>query len=445
MATCFGDPTILHVAFCNPQSCVLCVWEAFRASEAFLCPLPGSSSTSFSSSANTVMMAQQPSNVKVESFLDTDVEGAKRQMQQDHQKFNQFLKYQLANPNAKKHTECKQLANLYGQCASSDARRSFIGRWLKCGGSKGDVKVFVQQEMLFLNQSTDVERDGFLTPGQIATLVSLDRACYKTPLEYETALKWFITKNQQDHPPPGPSSEEGIDFYTSKYWFTFNEMKEKKNTTTTVQKVDKSVESMGSAATSATVTVQMLETDTTDVPAIEDKAKPSKEQLLLSKKLKLCQRQFGALVNLMAKARSQLLLQNLGGGVASELNRLEKEVQKLQPPEKDPVLEELDDSLSAMAMVTTKLHAACPDLAPKPKRMKLSHVVAAALEEEEAAAAAAKADAAAAAEAAPPTAAEPAAAAAAASRPPTAAASDLDAGAKDGKGAGKGTCQRTCR
>ena len=203
---------------------------------------------------------------------------------QDHQKFNQFLRYQVAHTESKKHLDCKQLAALYERCDSTEARKGFIARWLRSGGAKGDIKVMVEQEMRFLNQKTQGKKSGMLTPGQIGTLVSVHRSSYSSDAEYESALKWFISKNQQEHPPPGPSVEEGMDFHTSLYFFTSKDMDEDKTTTSSYQKINKNLEILGSASTSASVAVQMLDTDNSEpTTAVEDK-RPTKEQLLLGKK-----------------------------------------------------------------------------------------------------------------------------------------------------------------
>ena len=66
-----------------------------------------------------------------------------------------------------------------------------------------------------------------------------------------------------------------------------------------------------------------------------------------------------------------LLLKNLGGCVATELNKLEREVQKLQPQADCADVNELEDSMAAMGAVTAKLQLVCGDLAPKAKRARL--------------------------------------------------------------------------
>ena len=82
------------------------------------------------------------------------------------------------------------------------------------------------------------------------------------------------------------------------------------------------------------------------------------------KKLKLAQKSWSAVVNLMAKCRSITLHEDLDKKFWSALNKHEKELAGLQPKEGQE-LEDLEMKMESIAGITTKLHALFPSLAPK--------------------------------------------------------------------------------
>ena len=146
-------------------------------------------------------------------------QGAMVVSDKDHQKFNQWLKYNVQNASSRKHEDCKTLAALYQQCKDLASRKEFISRWLKAGGSRGDCKVLVTQEMDFQAQAQKCIQSGWITPGSVADLMKVDRANYGDNIQgYKDALCFLIQQNQAQHPPPGGVGvKEGIDYWTTQH------------------------------------------------------------------------------------------------------------------------------------------------------------------------------------------------------------------------------------
>ena len=74
-----------------------------------------------------------------------------------------------------------EVPTMYKELANAEDRRNFIARWVRIGGSKGDLKVMVAQELEFNTTSKKKDSTGLLLPGQIAELKGLKQATYKDP------------------------------------------------------------------------------------------------------------------------------------------------------------------------------------------------------------------------------------------------------------------------
>ena len=101
-----------------------------------------------------------------------------------HQKFNQWLKYAVDHPRSHHHEPGLQLSALYKKCTSNEARREFIGRWLKNGGAKSDSKAMLTQELHQQCMNTTQMRRGYVTPDTVATLHNLQRANYDAAADF---------------------------------------------------------------------------------------------------------------------------------------------------------------------------------------------------------------------------------------------------------------------
>ena len=123
----------------------------------------------------------------------------------EQQKFLQFLRYHKEK-NTGKAADCQELGSLYKSCTGADERRAFIQRWLHAGGSKGDVKALIEQEVILRNESKKDLTTGFQTPGNIAKLLNLNHNWYPTVDLFQQALQREIAANQAAHPPPGDVS-----------------------------------------------------------------------------------------------------------------------------------------------------------------------------------------------------------------------------------------------
>ena len=131
----------------------------------------------------------------------------------DHQKFNQWLKYAVDHPGSHHHESGLQLSALYKKCTSNEARREFIGRWLKNGGAKGDSKAMLTQELHQQCMNTSQMRKGYVTPDTVATLHNLQRANYDAAADFVRAVQYLIEENQKQHGLNGMEPcRPGIDF-----------------------------------------------------------------------------------------------------------------------------------------------------------------------------------------------------------------------------------------
>ena len=226
---------------------------------------------------------------------------------------------------------------MYKELSNAGDRRNFIARWVRNGGSKGDLKVMVAQEMEFNTTSKKKDSTGMLLPGQIAELKGLKQATYKDQATFEQALRFLIVQNQEAYPPKGPRVVEGFDFWTLQYAFKVVGMQEEEASSETKQKINKAAELGGALATTASLAGQLLDVDVAQVRGLTadgekgKEAKPDKAHALLAKKTKLAQKQFANLVGVMAKGRTMLLLNNMEPAYAKVLNGLEKQVAGLQP------------------------------------------------------------------------------------------------------------------
>ena len=138
-----------------------------------------------------------------------------------HQRYCQFMKYQLKNPGSKKHGLCQQLAGLYDKCQSAEERKQFVQRWARNGGSKGDLKVLIKQEITLCKESWSLKEEGMMTPGQIATLIGLSRERCSSEDAFKAALEADINANQTKFGiDPAQGKELGIDFWTTRFAYT---------------------------------------------------------------------------------------------------------------------------------------------------------------------------------------------------------------------------------
>ena len=294
----------------------------------------------------------------------------------DHQKFNQFLRYNANNAKSKKHEDCKTLALLY-KLATNDERKGFIARWLRSGGSKGDLKVQVQQELIFFAETSKLKTVGHMTPGQIAKHCELVREVYADLGLYEAAVRFEIEKNQKRFPPPPGQDpvDEGIDFWTSRFWYTHLSAEETKQGTTTGQQLRKSADLAASSNATPQSAMQMIGGVEANLslpaPPEEEAAtgRPSKEQVVITRKVKAASRSFSALINHLAKCRTQVLL-NGGRSLKAVVDKAESECASI--PERlaasDVSLEEVDGIAEKLQTLLTGLHKCFPDLAPRSKR-----------------------------------------------------------------------------
>ena len=213
----------------------------------------------------------------------------------------------------------------------------------------------------------------WITPGSVADLMKVDRANYGDNIQgYKDALCFLIQQNQSQHPPPGGVGfKEGIDYWTTLYFFTHQDMDRMLETSNTRQNMQKGVEMAPTAASTPGVVQAMLSTDVEEgPPALTDKEQDKEKKAAQKakqaevKKLKLAQKSWSAVVNLMAKCRSITLHEDLDKKFWSALNKHEKELAGLQPKEGQE-LEDLEMKMESIAGINSKLHALFPSLAPK--------------------------------------------------------------------------------
>ena len=224
----------------------------------------------------------------------------------DQQRFNQWLKYHCKS-GTHKADEVKKLAELYRQCNTPEAKKAFIGRWLHAGGSKGDVKGLIEQELVIQAQSQKLTTDGYMTPGAIAELLKIQCCFYPNVELFENALRKEIAINQQQHPPPDdiPVLEAG-DFWTSKYHFKHTGASVRTDSTITKDSMSKYTNvQLGNSTSSVSLATStaMSIIDVEQKPEIEDadqKAKKveARQQAHLSKRTKIAAKQFMSLVQL---------------------------------------------------------------------------------------------------------------------------------------------------
>ena len=233
----------------------------------------------------------------------------------DHQKFSQWLKYQLKKTDDEdKLAQVSNISSMYKELANAEDRRNFIARWVRNGGSKRDLKVMVAQEMEFNTTSKKKGSTGMLLPGQIAELRGLKQATYKD--QATQALRFLIVQNQETYPPKGPRVVEGFDFWTSQYAFKVVGMQEEEASSETKQKINKAAELGGALANTASLAGQLLDVDVAQVRGLTadgekgKEAKPDKAHALLARRPSW-QKQFANLVGVMAKGRTMLLLNNM--------------------------------------------------------------------------------------------------------------------------------------
>ena len=299
----------------------------------------------------------------------------------DHQKFNQFLRYNAANASSKKHEQASTLAMLYNQISSADDKKAFVARWLKSGGAKGDIKLQVQQEICFLSETNKNKNVGHMTPGIIAKHLELRREVYTDAFKFEEAIRHEIQRNQAKFPPPQEQLpvEEGHDFWTSRYWYTHLGAQEVKESSKTGQMMHKSADlAAGNSATPLAAT-QMLpgfegNLAITAPAAPEDagaSTKEGKQQLLLAKKIKYASKCFNSLLQHLAKCRTQALL-NGGKSLRAIADKAESECASI--PEKlaskDLTLEDIPGILETIQTLQNGLYKCFPDLAPRSKQPK---------------------------------------------------------------------------
>ena len=284
----------------------------------------------------------------------------------DHQKFSQWLKYQQKNGKSKKHSEVLQLAELYQKLQTPDQRRSFISKWLKNGGAKGDIAILVKQDM---------------TPGMIAEKEHVARARYESEQQFMDAIKFLIEQSQQSHPPPEgePCSLEGVDFWTTKFFYAVSGIEEQKKQTATTQSFSRNAELAASGSSSQALAGAATALSVVDVDMVpdaadgaekdEDKAL-SRERAMLAKKAKVVQRAYTSMVSLLAKCRSHVLLQDPAR--STPLNKLEKECTMMMPKsDGDNTTEELEGKLQGINHLVARLHHTFPECAPKAQRARV--------------------------------------------------------------------------
>ena len=114
-----------------------------------------------------------------------------------------------------------------------------------------------------------------------------------------------------------------------------------------------------------------LEDDAPAAEAQQAAAKANKQQQLLAKKTRLANKSFQALVTLMAKCRSQLLIHGKDPKLLLVLNKAEKECGAISSLlSGSPALEDMDDCLAGIQLEVTKIQQAFPDIAGRPKAAK---------------------------------------------------------------------------
>ena len=299
----------------------------------------------------------------------------------DHQKFSQWLKYQQKNVKSKKHSEVLQLAELYQKLQTPDQRRSFISKWLKNGGAKGDIAILVKQDIHISNENSAVDVVGYMTPGMIAEKEHVARARYESEQQFMDAIKFLIEQSQQSHPPPEgePCSLEGVDFWTTKFFYAVGGIEEQKKQTATTQSFSRNAELAASGSSSQALAGAATALSVVDVDMVpdaadgaekdEDKAL-SRERAMLAKKAKVVQRAYASMVSLLAKCRSHVLLQDPAR--STPLNKLEKECTMMMPKsDGDNTTEELEGKLQGINHLVARLHYTFPECAPKAKRARV--------------------------------------------------------------------------
>ena len=161
------------------------------------------------------------------------------------QGFSQWLKYQQKNVKSKKLSEVLQLADHYQKLQTPDQRRSFISKWLKNGGAKGDIQIS--------NENSAIDTVGYMTPGAIAEKEHAARVRNESEQQFTDAIKFLIEQSQQSHPPPEgePCSLEGVDFWTTTFFYAKSGIEEQKRQTATTQSLSRNAELAASASSSA--------------------------------------------------------------------------------------------------------------------------------------------------------------------------------------------------
>ena len=281
----------------------------------------------------------------------------------DHQKFNQFLRYHREKQTGKG-ADVQQLASLFKGCKDESCKNT---------------------------------TSGYLTPGNIATLLNVQQQFYPTVAMFQEVLQKEIAKNQELHPPAGDAVMEGADFWCSKFHFKHVGAEVSTDHCSTKQNISKHTNvqlgnTSAAAALTASAAMSLLDVEQkskADEEVADAKAKKleARKEAQLGKRCKLAGRNFMQLVNLLAKCS---IVDNLGEPYTSTLAKVEKEVQALQVKDGDD-LKVIEQKLAKMSEAVSTLHAGFPAHGPKAKKARTAEAAepGAAIDAEAAAAAAA--------------------------------------------------------
>ena len=297
-----------------------------------------------------------------------------------HQQFNQWLAYNSKAVDSKKHEVSLQLGELYRHCQSQEEKKAFIGRWLKNGGARGDMKALISNEIELQNSSKRQKTSGYLTPGAIATLEGLQPTFYRNIESFAAAIQGLILANLKRFPPSnGEPVEAGVDFWTSRYHYSHVGATVEEESSSSIQKIAKSNSlSVGSTTAANLVSACLAVTSEVAAPALED-GKPdakaekqqAKEKAALGKKTKVALKSYCNVVNALSKCRSQLLISDHDESLVKVLEKAEKQAKAVRPKEGEE-MEELDLKMQGMNEILQSVHKAFPMFAPKDPAAKRS-------------------------------------------------------------------------
>eukprot|EP00971_Amphidinium_carterae_P333062 6467556-Amphidinium_carterae.1 len=267
-----------------------------------------------------------------------------KEQQQIQQKFNQFLRYNSKkSSNETRNTEAKHLAELYAQCSGAVEKKAFIGRWSKQGGSKQNLQIFFQQELKSVQESKSESKVGYMTSGTIAGLENVKREWYEEDSAWEGAIRFLIGTNQAEYPIPADKEPEkaGLDFTTSKYWYTFVEDGERTSLLT--------METMRKESSSASgLQFEEVQQD----PTALDKEKAAGLRLL-----KMARRGVHLVIQTLSKVRTEILLAKRDKALKPKLDRLEQRAATIAEKVDDDASPEIErQQLDAIQEELNKLH-----------------------------------------------------------------------------------------